>query len=784
MPSIMIFGANHSTKSMAVSPQPPHSTGMDASAPETPESARALAARAVQRELQGAYECALEGYTKATQLFLSFARTSHGASSSAADDHKRMASRLLSRAERIKAALRHPLGARIAMEAKGNDSWAPWPQAVPKEAESARPPLSELQLRHGAAYQLCSLPVYDASRTVRGGDIRQGSVTDCSFVAALEVAAEYDARWGTGLAHGALYPKQEQMPTKSHDNVYHVKLFVDGVDRCVVVDNALPMDANGNLVCVSTCHSPVMWPALLEKAFLQAHDSGYDFQGSDAAADLYMLTGWIPEHIPLQDEQFQREKNWTRLYRAWSQGACLLSAGTGTTVDPAASSVLHALIPSHCYAILSLREDHGERLMTLANPWKVQHDSPNALFPAAQDTPAVLECRWEEFCSVFDALGVNWDTASFPYTKTYHASWDWNADAGVLPDHVESALSDQYQLELEPRSDDVLVHLERHRMHRDAPEYIALHAFLNSARTRLAHVEHGGEMGVYVDGRHTLLRLPPSAEAARYTLAVSRHGTATRPFPLYSLRVYSRAALDVHTLPTMLASRKVIEGVWRGRSAGGNMMYGHFRHNPQYRVRVHDVPGSLPRLVARLTTRAQVPVQVALVRTQERVVHLGAPTLVASSGAYTRGLALCDVQAVQPGEYTVVVSTFDPIHAEFALVIESSARMEVESVPVEGAGMYHRSGTSDSGCSTLALERATSVQLCASCDGGGVQLAVCGRDGMPLSSASSDPPAATCATLSIRMLPPGDYLLRTGPPDRCTVVDVYSAQPVALQAAP
>ena len=86
---------------------------MDAKAPETPESARALAARAVQRELQGAYECALEGYTRATQLFLSFARTSHGASSSAADDHKRMASRLLSRAERIKAALHHPLGARV-----------------------------------------------------------------------------------------------------------------------------------------------------------------------------------------------------------------------------------------------------------------------------------------------------------------------------------------------------------------------------------------------------------------------------------------------------------------------------------------------------------------------------------------------------------------------------------------------------------------------------------------------------------------------------------------------
>ncbi|KAI3617749.1 hypothetical protein CBS9595_003658 [Malassezia furfur] len=737
------------------------------------DGARACASRAVQHELEGAYAEALKLYTSAAQAYLDLLRIPTKVQTADAEQHKRLASRLLSRAERLKRALRHPLGPRIALSAHEEQNWPLWPYSG---APLSNPALSTLQVEQGATYGRSALPVFRPEVRVRGGDIRQGAVTDCSFVAALEVAAEYDARWHTQLAHGALHPRQDGDPCQSTEGVYAVSLFVDGARRCITINDELPMDARGNLVCASTCEAPQLWPALLEKAFLVAHGSSYAFHGSDAAADLYMLTGWIPEHITLHAPGFQREKTWQRLLQAWQQGTCLLSLGTGAVVDATVSDALRTFIPLHCYAILSLDERNGERVVTLVNPWKTQ--GAPAPF-VVDDTPAVLTCAWEEVCALFDTIAVNWNPAEFEHTDAAHASWDWSADAGVCPDHVEAAVSDQYHLELPPGAQELLVHLERHRLYdaRETPEYIAVHAFHTNAQRKLAQVEHGGEMGVYVDGRHTLLRLSAQADEAHYTLAVSLHGSSMRPFPLYSLRVFSRDPFTLERMPAMLAHRAQLLGAWQGE--GGHALSARFRHNPQYAIMVHSLPGSLPQLVVRVTTQAQLPVQLALVRGKQRITYLGPPTLITSSGPYTRGLALSEIPAVQPGEYTLILSTLAPVQAQFALTVECSAPIDVERLPAEGAGMYHRAVVSDTRWE-LVLERSMSVELVVSSDEP-ESLHVSVYDAhTALASAAPVSPMSTCVTLHMRMLPAGTYTVLASPPGTRRTLDVYSAQPLAL----
>lgn len=737
------------------------------------DCARACASLAVQQELEGAYAEALRLYTNAAQAYLDLLRIPNKAHAADAEQHKRLASRLLSRAERLKRALNHPLGARIALSAHEEQNWPLWPHSG---APLSNPALSPLQVEQGASCGRSALPVFRRDVRVRGGDIRQGAVTDCSFVAALEVAAEYDARWHTQLAHGALHPRHGGDPCQSADGVYAVSLFVDGARRCITINDELPIDAKGNLVCASTCEAPQLWPALLEKAFLVAHGSSYAFHGSDAAADLYMLTGWIPEHIALHAPGFQREKTWQRLLGAWQQGTCLLSLGTGAVVDTTVSDQLRTFIPLHCYAILSLDERNGERTVTLVNPWKTQGAS--APF-AVDDTPAILACAWEEVCALFDTIAVNWNPDAFGHTDAAHASWDWSADAGVCPDHVETAVSDQYHLELPPGSQELFVHLERHRMYdaRETPEYIAVHAFQTNAQRKLAHVEHGGEMGVYVDGRHTLLRITAQADAAHYTLAVSRHGSAMRPFPLYSLRVFSQSPFTLQRMPAMLTHRAQLHGAWQGE--GGHALSARFRHNPQYAVMVHSVPGSLPQLVVRVTTQAQLPVQLALVRGKQRITYLGPPALITSSGPYTRGLALCDVPAVQPGDYTLILSTLAPAHARFALTVECSAPIDVERLPAEGAGMYHRTAISDTRWE-LMLERPMSVELVVSSDEAEALHVSVYDVHTALASAAPESPVSTCVALQMRMLPAGNYTVLVSPPGTRRTLDVYSAQPLAL----
>lgn len=43
------------------------------------------------------------------------------------------------------------------------------------------------------------------------------------------------------------------------------------------------------------------------------------------------------------------------------------------------------------------------------------------------------------------------------------------------------------------------------------------------------------------------------------------------------------------------------------------------------------------------------------------------------------------------GDYTVILSAFEPHHiGEFSLHVESSHRVELKSIPQEGAGMYQQ----------------------------------------------------------------------------------------------
>jgi calpain-7 len=72
------------------------------------------------------------------------------------------------------------------------------------------PALAPKQISQNALYQKMSelSPsvsnlLYDRKRPIRGSQIAQRVVTDCSFVAALMIAAEHDAKWDTSVS--ALY---------------------------------------------------------------------------------------------------------------------------------------------------------------------------------------------------------------------------------------------------------------------------------------------------------------------------------------------------------------------------------------------------------------------------------------------------------------------------------------------------------------------------------------------------------------------------------------------------
>jgi calpain-7 len=96
------------------------------------------------------------------------------------------------------------------------------------------------------------------------------------------------------------YDMSTMAPAASPNGKYIYKLYFNGCYRKVVIDDRLPASKTTRSLTVLDRNNPgVLWPALLEKAYLKVR-GGYDFPGSNSGTDLLVLTGWIPEQLFLQ----------------------------------------------------------------------------------------------------------------------------------------------------------------------------------------------------------------------------------------------------------------------------------------------------------------------------------------------------------------------------------------------------------------------------------------------------------------------------------------------------
>lgn len=209
--------------------------------------------------------------------------------------------------------------------------------------------------------------------------------------------------------------------------MYNVRLHVNGHDRIVQIDDRLPHTPSNRLMCASTTDDLQIWPGLLEKAYLYVLGGVYDFSGSNPAADLHLLLGWIPEHVPLRSrsgrEAFKSEREWKRICEAWNKGGCLLTAGTTAAVESSASiSSLDArrkLEPSHAYCVIDVQQDEqGRRFITLLNPWRVERGEE-----LRGICERIITLTWEEACANLGSLYLNWDPEVWSNRLALHLTW-------------------------------------------------------------------------------------------------------------------------------------------------------------------------------------------------------------------------------------------------------------------------------------------------------------------------------------------------------------------------
>jgi len=283
--------------------------------------------------------------------------------------------------------------------------------------------------------------------------IVQRFVTDCSFVASLCVCAAYERKFKKQLITSILYPQdRDGRPVYNPAGKYMVKLWLNGVQRCVTIDDFLPVDRFGNLLCSHTntrSGDLELWVCLIEKAFLKMSGGGYGFPGSNSGIDMFSLTGWIPEAIKLAKDQLHpkdyetpTERAWDRIASAFAYGDCLVTVSSSPDISSEETERL-GIVTAHAYAVLAvLKTRSGLRLLQLKNPW-AEKGWKGRYSPADVEswTPALQKevgydasiargiddgifwICWEDVLKYFKNFHLSWDLLLFQHQTITHDFW-------------------------------------------------------------------------------------------------------------------------------------------------------------------------------------------------------------------------------------------------------------------------------------------------------------------------------------------------------------------------
>ncbi|GAB1523208.1 cysteine protease [Rhizoctonia solani] len=393
-----------------------------------------------------------------------------------------------------------------------------------------------------------------------------------------------------------------------------------------IIDELLPTAPDGRLICATTVKQAQLWPALLEKAYMKLM-GGYDFPGSNSSIDLHAITSWIPEHMYLNGNDFQREKSWKRIYDGFINGKALLTLGTGETVT-SEDRWKDILIAAHNYAIVGLEDDGTTQNLKVLNPWR-RTDASQGSQPPEIWVLLTRHVLSKETKADFIAL--------------HHFS---HTEAGGLP-----------------RADQVPNKIRI----KDTPsdEIISLIAARDGSGP-----ETGYTLSIY---SHAKIEIEAITKVLGYIKTVSLIELVFANFlDLVQAKgnFTSKSAGGNASLPTFMNNPQYRVRIGNGTEGGSR----------------GRVPVKLTVEGART-----LPLNMKLVWSGgKRVSDVVAGDVILDSGAYNFGLA-CTEGEVQSGDYTLVLSSFRAgQQGEYALRVECDASVEISLLPPEGAGMFHK----------------------------------------------------------------------------------------------
>eukprot|EP00163_Fabomonas_tropica_P002241 TRINITY_DN1168_c0_g1_i2.p1 TRINITY_DN1168_c0_g1~~TRINITY_DN1168_c0_g1_i2.p1 ORF type:complete len:1191 (-),score=145.97 TRINITY_DN1168_c0_g1_i2:53-3625(-) len=533
---------------------------------------------------------------------------------------------------------------------------------------------------------------------VSSNAITQNVVSDCSFLSSSAAAAALEVNHDRKLLSATIYPNEVSPVGK-----YICRFFINGIYRQVVIDDYVPVDQDGAVLCSVSSNRNEMWLTLLEKAYMKVMGGYHLMEGSDSCSDMCLLFGWIPERVKI-DRQLDADTEWDRIHTAQVAGRALVTLTTGQVrnavfdeVSGMEVSTTNGLVANHCYAVLETRNTQdGRRLLKVKNPWANQkwtgdysdEDTRNwtdELMQTldydsrsnAQFDNGIFWISWPDVVANFATINLAWDPSMYSHQEMVHGRWYADSIGGSTNEFFTYANNPQYVLEISTEIEtEVSLYLCRHIKNEDdtagAGPYIALHVFEPPPPTLRVYSPYRPVLkGVYINSCHFASRLKVPPGHHRYVIIPSM---SIKEGGRFSIFVHSQCPVTLsENIPIPETFVRQVASSWTEGSAGGSHSLCSFWKNPMYCLEVKDQNDGQPSdVVIKLATFSRFLVNVHIAHGDKRVSSLTKQLLVASGETYRGHINAVEV-SLKPGKYTVIASTFYAGQkGDFSLTVASS----------------------------------------------------------------------------------------------------------------
>uniref|UniRef100_A0A0B7B7Z1 Calpain catalytic domain-containing protein n=1 Tax=Arion vulgaris TaxID=1028688 RepID=A0A0B7B7Z1_9EUPU len=331
------------------------------------------------------------------------------------------------------------------------------------------------------------------------GDVSQGKLGNCWFVAASSCLASFKEVWHKVIPDQKNQEWDSEKPN-NYQGIFHFHFWRYGHWIDVVVDDLLPT-INDQLIFIHSQSKNEFWSALLEKAYAKLFGNYEALDGGELSEALEDFTGGVSDTINLVEMEVatkpeERVALFSRMQKEMDRKSLMAASIPATSAADMEATTASGLVKGHAYGITSVKNVHLEGsglfglfnreklpMIRLRNPWG-KGEWKGAFSDGSTEWNKISKSDREKIGLTFDEDGEFWmtfedyckhfvqtcicrvvNTSYLSLAKTWHeglahGQWKVPDRAGGCPNNQESFVKNpQYMFDITEEGEECMIQL-------------------------------------------------------------------------------------------------------------------------------------------------------------------------------------------------------------------------------------------------------------------------------------------------------------------------------------